>query len=61
MTFIPLLGYYILRPGRKATPPIEDRRHKGFSGWYFRLGQQAIKHRWKVAFGSLGCPGRWVA
>jgi multidrug efflux pump subunit AcrB len=54
MTFIPLLGYYILRPSRKSRPPIEERRTKGFSGWYYRMGQKAIKHRWKVAFGSLG-------
>ena len=53
MTFIPLLGYYILRPSRKSTPPIEERRQKGFSGWYFRLGRKAIQHRWKVAVGSL--------
>lgn len=54
MTFIPLLGYYILRPSRKAQPPIEERRTGGFSGWYYRVGQKAIAHRWKVALGSLG-------
>jgi multidrug efflux pump subunit AcrB len=53
MTFIPLLGYYILRPSRKSTPPIEERRQKGFSGWYYRLGRKAIRHRWKVALGSV--------
>ena len=53
MTFIPLLGYYILRPSRKSTPPIEQRRQQGFSGWYYRLGRKAIQHRWKVALGSL--------
>ena len=54
MTFIPLLGYYILRPGKKATPPIEERRQRGFAGWYYRLGRWAIEHRWRVAFASLG-------
>ncbi|HEY7614266.1 MAG TPA: efflux RND transporter permease subunit [Gemmatimonadales bacterium] len=54
MTFIPLLGYYILRPSRKATPPIEQRRRSGFAGWYYRLGRRAIQHRWRVAFASLG-------
>ncbi|HET9512798.1 MAG TPA: efflux RND transporter permease subunit, partial [Gemmatimonadales bacterium] len=54
MTFIPLLGYYLLRPGRKAALPIAERRHRGFAGWYYKLGRAAIAHRWKVAFGSLG-------
>jgi multidrug efflux pump subunit AcrB len=53
MTFIPLLGYYILRPSRKATPPIEERRKSGFAGWYYRVGRGAIRHRWKVAIASL--------
>ena len=52
MTFIPLLGYYLLRPG-KPEPPIEDRRSKGFTGWYARVAKFAIEHRWKVAIGSL--------
>ena len=53
MTFIPLLGYYILRPSRKSTPPIEERRSKGFTGWYYRMGRKAIQHRWKVAAASV--------
>jgi multidrug efflux pump subunit AcrB len=54
MTFIPLLGYYILRPSRKAAPPIEERRKRGFAGWYYRVGRRAIEHRWRVAIASLG-------
>jgi multidrug efflux pump subunit AcrB len=53
MTFIPLLGYCVLRPNRKVPPPIEQRRHRGFAGWYYRVGRAAINHRWKVALGSL--------
>ncbi|HSE65771.1 MAG TPA: efflux RND transporter permease subunit, partial [Gemmatimonadales bacterium] len=62
MTFIPLLGYYLLRPGKKPRPPIEERRAKGFSGWYFRVGRRAIQHRWRVAFASLAflVLGGWV-
>jgi multidrug efflux pump subunit AcrB len=62
MTFIPLLGYYLLRPNKKPQPPIEERRTKGFSGWYFRTGRRAIKHRWRVAFASLAflVLGGWV-
>jgi len=51
MTFIPLLGYYLLRP--KAEPPIEERRKQGFASWYYRVGSWAIEHRWRVAAGSL--------
>ncbi|HEU5249662.1 MAG TPA: efflux RND transporter permease subunit [Thermoanaerobaculia bacterium] len=52
MTFIPLLGYYLLRP--KGEPPIEERRRKGFAAWYYRVGSAAIRNRWKVFLGSLG-------
>src|SRR5271169_4630439 len=53
MTFIPLLGYYILRPDKKAEAPIEVRRTTGFTGKYARVAKFAIEHRWKVAIGSL--------
>jgi multidrug efflux pump subunit AcrB len=52
MTFIPLLGYYLLRP--KAEPSIEERRKSGFAAKYYRVGTWAIEHRWKVLVGSLG-------
>lgn len=45
MTFIPLLGYYLLRPSKKPEPPMEERRTKGFTGRYYRLGTWAIEHR----------------
>ncbi|HWT03759.1 MAG TPA: efflux RND transporter permease subunit [Pyrinomonadaceae bacterium] len=51
MTFIPLLGYYLLKP--KAEKPIEERRTKGFAARYYRVGTWAINHRWKVMAGSL--------
>ena len=53
MTFIPLLGYYLLRPDKKPEPPIEERRTKGFTGKYAAVAKFAIEHRWKVAIGSL--------
>lgn len=46
MTFIPLLGYYLLRAKRDA--PLEVRRVSGFGSWYYRLGNWAIDHRWRV-------------
>jgi multidrug efflux pump subunit AcrB len=52
MTFIPLLGYYLLRP--KGETPVEDRRGKGFAGYYYRIGSWAIRHRWMVLSGSMG-------
>jgi multidrug efflux pump subunit AcrB len=53
MTFIPLLGYYILRPDRKPEKSMEERRRTGFTGWYTRVGRLAIEHRGKVFVGSL--------
>ncbi len=46
MTFIPLLGYYLLRPGRKKVRAIEELRTRGFTGAYYRVGGWAIDHRW---------------
>jgi multidrug efflux pump len=53
MTFIPLLAYYLLRPDRKPEPSIEERRRKGFTGYYYRTVDRAIDHRWWVLIGSL--------
>ena len=53
MSFIPMLGDMLLRPSKKAQPPIEERRSKGFSGWYYRIGRRAIEHRWRFAAASL--------
>ncbi len=53
MTFIPLLGYYILRASKEPEAPIEQRRTSGFTGQYARVAKFAIEHRWKVAIGSL--------
>ena len=53
MTFVPFLGYYILRPPAKPEPTIEQRRQRGFYGFYNRLVGKAIKHRWAVLGGSL--------
>jgi multidrug efflux pump subunit AcrB len=50
MTFIPLLGYYLLRA--KAEPTIEERRKSGFAAAYYRIGQMAIRHRWAFLSGA---------
>lgn len=48
MTFIPLLGYYLLRRPKKTEPTIEHRRSHGFTGHYTRVARFAIDHRWAV-------------
>lgn len=53
MTFVPLLGYYLLRADKKPEKPIEERRTQGFTGWYARVAKSAMEHRWKVFVGSL--------
>jgi multidrug efflux pump subunit AcrB len=53
MTFIPLLGYYIQRPPAKKEPTLEEKRNRGFYGFYNKLVGRAIKHRWAVLGGSL--------
>jgi multidrug efflux pump subunit AcrB len=51
MTFIPLLGYYLLRP--KAEPSLEERRRSGFAAWYYRVGRAAIERRWAFMAGAV--------
>jgi multidrug efflux pump subunit AcrB len=51
MTFIPFLGYFLLKP--KPELPIDERRKRGFPAFYYRIGEWAINHRWKVLLGSF--------
>src|SRR5262249_13840989 len=53
MTFVPLLGYYLLRPDTKPEKSIEVRRTTGFTGFYARIARSAMEHRWKVFAGSF--------
>jgi multidrug efflux pump len=53
MTFIPLLGYYIQRPPKKKELTIEEKRRRGFYGFYNRLVGWSIQHRWMVLAGSF--------
>src|SRR6267142_4339695 len=53
MTFIPFLGYYIQRPPKKKELTIEEKRERGFYGFYNRLVGRAIAHRWIVLLGSF--------
>ncbi|QQS46345.1 MAG: efflux RND transporter permease subunit [Acidobacteriota bacterium] len=53
MTFIPFLAAYLLRPGKKPEPTVEEMRHRGFAGVYYRIGMWALDNRWKVLAASL--------
>ena len=53
MSFVPFLAYYLLRPDGDKNETMAYRRTHGFSGWYYRLGQTAIKHRRLIFFASL--------
>jgi multidrug efflux pump subunit AcrB len=53
MTFIPLLGYYLLRAPKKAEPTPDERRNRGFGKLYYRLVGWAVDHRW-AAIGVAG-------
>ena len=53
MTFIPLLGYYLLRPRKTPEPTLEERRTRGFYGFYSRVSHGAIRHRWLVLGASF--------
>ena len=57
MTFIPLLGEWILRAPAKPEPTIEERRTTGFGGFYYRLGGALIDHRWKALAVALALAG----
>lgn len=49
MTFVPLLGYYLLHPDATGNP-IEVRREKGLTGRYYRTAALGVDRR-KIAFG----------
>jgi len=51
MIFIPFVGYFLLKP--ELQPSMEERRKKGFPAFYYRVGEWAINHRWRVLLGSL--------
>ncbi|MEH6526941.1 MAG: efflux RND transporter permease subunit [Sneathiella sp.] len=53
MSFLPFLAYYLLRPLKKRERTMEERREKGFTGFYFRLGSFLINHRKKALLTSF--------
>jgi multidrug efflux pump subunit AcrB len=53
MTFVPLLGWVILRPSRVAEPTMHERRTRGFGRIYYGVVGWAIDHRLKVFAASV--------
>jgi multidrug efflux pump subunit AcrB len=53
MTFIPLLGMHLLRPGAAPEPGPAARRARGFPRLYHRAGSWALDHRGAVLAASL--------
>jgi multidrug efflux pump subunit AcrB len=51
MSFIPFLGYYLLRPEKEKS--LEERRTSGLMGYYARAAKYSIDHRWKFLAASL--------
>jgi multidrug efflux pump subunit AcrB len=52
-TFMPLIAYYLIKPPKKAEEPMAKRRTHGFPGFYYRVGDFCLGHRWGVFAGSL--------
>ena len=52
-TFMPLIAYYLIKPPKTLEQPMSERRKHGFPGFYYRVGDFALKHRWGVFAGSL--------
>jgi len=53
MTFVPFVGYYLLRPHKNPALSAEELRTTGFYGLYYRLGSFLIDNRWKAFLLSL--------
>jgi multidrug efflux pump subunit AcrB len=52
-TFMPLIAYYLIRAPKHPEKPMSERRSHGFPGFYYRVGDFALTHRWGVLVGSL--------
>jgi multidrug efflux pump subunit AcrB len=52
-TFIPLVAYYVIKPPKHVEKPMAERRQHGFPGFYYRVGDFALRHRWSVFACSL--------
>src|SRR5262249_20627847 len=53
MTFVPLLGYQLLRSPKAREPTPQERRNLGFGRYYSRVAGWAIDHRFIFLGGAL--------
>ncbi len=53
MTFVPLLAYYLIRPGKRPERTLAEQKERGFTRLYYRAGLWALEHRWKFVCASL--------
>ena len=53
MSFIPLLGYVLLKPSPRAEPSMEEQRSSGFARYYYAVVGAAIRRRWLVLGGAV--------
>src|SRR5262249_26725534 len=53
MTFLPLIGYYVLRAPKRPEPTSEERNKRGFARVYRFIVGGAIEYRWQVLIASL--------
>jgi multidrug efflux pump subunit AcrB len=60
MSFVPLLGYYVLKPSKKPELPMAERKQKGFAHQYYRLASSLIEHRKLAVAGSIVLLGAGV-
>lgn len=51
MTFIPMLGYYLLRASPRQLE--SGRRQGGATGLYYRVSRRLIEHRWRTLAAAL--------
>ena len=56
-TFMPLIAYYLIKAPKEPEPPMSERRSHGFAGFYYRVGDFALRHRWAVFVGSFAILG----
>jgi multidrug efflux pump subunit AcrB len=53
MTFLPVLGHYLLHPEKSVEKSLEEQRKSGFFGVYARAAKYSIEHCWKFFLASL--------
>jgi multidrug efflux pump subunit AcrB len=61
MSFVPMLGAWLLRAPKKPEPTLEEKRSRGFSKRYYNFVGWAIDHRWTFLAASFLVMGAMFA